>query len=156
MRELTPELIWTKIRIAAAAAGGAAACFLGGMDGLVIALITLMGLDYLSGVLCALAERKLSSAVGFRGIARKMFILMLVGIAGLLDRHVTGTGSALRAAVICFYLSNEALSLLENAARIGLPVPARLREALAQLHGGRTEPEGGEPHGEETERDPAD
>ena len=108
---------------------------MGGLDGLLIALVVLMSLDYISGVMCAIVDRKLSSAIGFRGICKKVLILMMVGVANIVDIHVVGTGSALRGAVICFYLSNEALSLFENAAHIGLPVPDKLRDALAQLHG---------------------
>ena len=109
------------------------------MDGMLIALIVLMSLDYISGVMCAIVDRKLSSAIGFRGICKKVLILMLVGVANIVDLHVVGTGSALRGAVICFYMSNEALSLFENAAHIGLPIPDKLREALAQLHGRKDE-----------------
>ena len=111
-----------------------AGLFLGGMDGLMIALIVLMTLDYVSGVMCAIIDKKLSSAVGFKGICKKVFILMLVGVAHIIDLHVVGTGSALRGAVICFYMSNEGLSLLENAAHIGLPIPDKLRDILSQLH----------------------
>ena len=82
----------------------------------------------------AVIDKKLSSAVGFRGICKKVLILMLVGVAHIIDLHVVGTGSALRGAVICFYMSNEGLSLLENAAHIGLPIPDKLRDILAQLH----------------------
>ena len=90
--------------------------------------------DYVTGVMCAVADKKLSSAVGFKGICRKVLILMLVGIANLLDVQVIGTGSVLRTAVIFFYLSNEGVSLLENAARLGLPIPEKLKVVLAQLH----------------------
>ena len=99
-----------------------------------IALIVLMTLDYVSGVMCAIIDKKLSSAVGFKGICKKVFILMLVGVAHIIDLHVVGTRSALRGAVICFYMSNEGLSLLENAAHIGLPIPDKLRDILSQLH----------------------
>ena len=116
------------------AIGGWLGYFLGGLDGLMIALIVLMTLDYVSGVMCAIIDRKLSSAVGFKGVCKKVFILMLVGVAHIIDLHVVGTGSALRGAVICFYMSNEGLSLLENAAHIGLPIPDKLRDILAQLH----------------------
>ena len=135
MRDFSIDLIWTKVQIAVTALGGWLGYFLGGMDGLLIALIVLMALDYVSGVMCAIADKRLSSAVGFRGIAKKVFILMLVGVANIVDLHVVGTGSALRGSVICFYLSNEALSLFENAAHIGLPVPEKLKDVLAQLHG---------------------
>ena len=134
MRDFSIDLIWTKIQIAITALGGWLGYFLGGMDGLMIALIVLMTLDYVSGVMCAIIDKKLSSAVGFKGICKKVFILMLVGVAHIIDLHVVGTGSALRGAVICFYMSNEGLSLLENAAHIGLPIPDKLRDILTQLH----------------------
>ena len=134
MRDFSIDLIWTKVQIAITALGGWLGYFLGGMDGLMIALIVMMTLDYISGVMCAIIDKKLSSAVGFKGICKKVFILMLVGVAHIIDLHVVGTGSALRGAVICFYMSNEGLSLLENAAHIGLPIPDKLRDILAQLH----------------------
>ena len=134
MRDFSIDLIWAKIQIAITAIGGWLGYFLGGLDGLMIALIVLMTLDYVSGVMCAIIDRKLSSAVGFKGVCKKVFILMLVGVAHIIDLHVVGTGSALRGAVICFYMSNEGLSLLENAAHIGLPIPDKLRDILAQLH----------------------
>ena len=133
------DLIWTKIQAAITALGGWLGYWLCGMDGLLIALIVLMSLDYISGVMCAIVDKKLSSAIGFKGICKKVLILMLVGVANIVDLHVVGTGSALRGAVICFYMSNEALSLFENAAHIGLPIPDKLREALAQLHGRKDE-----------------
>ena len=134
MRDFSIDLIWTKIQIAVSAIGGWLGYFLGGVDGLLIALIVFMTLDYLTGLMCAVLNKKLSSAVGFRGIFKKALILIMVGIANVVDVHVVGTGSALRGAVICFYLSNEGLSLLENAAYIGLPIPDKLREILEQLH----------------------
>ena len=137
MRDTTIDLVWAKLQIACTAIGGWLGYFLGGADGLLVALIGLMGLDYLTGVLCAVASRSLSSAVGFKGICKKALILTLVGVANILDQHLVGSGSALRGAVIAFYASNEGLSLLENAARIGLPIPDRLREILAQLHGAK-------------------
>ncbi|MBQ3909394.1 MAG: phage holin family protein [Bacteroidaceae bacterium] len=139
MRDFSVDLVWTKVQIAITAIGGWVGYFVGGMDGMLIALIVLMSLDYISGVMCAIVDRKLSSAIGFRGICKKVLILMLVGVANIVDLHVVGTGSALRGAVICFYMSNEALSLFENAAHIGLPIPDKLREALAQLHGRKDE-----------------
>ena len=139
MRDFSVDLVWTKVQIAITAIGGWVGYFVGGMDGMLIALIVLMSLDYISGVMCAIVDRKLSSAIGFRGICKKVLILMLVGVANIVDLHVVGTGSALRGAVICFYMSNEALSLFENAAHIGLPIPDKLHEALAQLHGRKDE-----------------
>ena len=134
MRDFSIDLIWTKIQIAVAALGGWLGYFLGGVDGLLIALVVFMALDYVTGIMCAIVDKKLSSAVGFKGICKKVLILMLVGVANILDVHVVGQGSALRGALIAFYLSNEGLSLLENAAYIGLPIPDKLREILEQLH----------------------
>ena len=134
MRDFSIDLIWTKVQIAATAIGGWIGYFLGGKDGMLIALVVFMALDYITGLMCAIMDKKLSSAVGFKGICKKVLILMLVGVANILDVHVVGQGSALRGAVIAFYLSNEGLSLLENAAYIGLPIPDKLREILAQLH----------------------
>ena len=141
MRDFSIDLIWAKIQVAITAVGGWIGWFLGGVDGMLIALIVLMALDYLSGVMCAIVDKKLSSAIGFKGICKKVLILMLVGVANIIDTHVVGSGAVLRGAVICFYLSNEGLSLLneglsllENAAYLGLPIPDKLREILAQLH----------------------
>ena len=134
MRDFSIDLIWAKIQVAITAVGGWIGWFLGGVDGMLIALIVLMALDYISGVMCAIEDKKLSSAIGFKGIAKKVLILMLVGVANILDVNVVGGGAILRGAVICFYLSNEGLSLLENAAYLGLPIPDKLREILAQLH----------------------
>ena len=135
MRDFSIELIWTKVQMVATLIGGWLGYFLGGLDGLLIALIVFMALDYITGLMCAVIDKKLSSAVGFKGICKKVLILMLVGVANVVDIHIVGTGSALRSAVICFYLSNEGLSLLENAAHIGLPIPDRMKDVLAQLHG---------------------
>ena len=134
MRDFSIDLVWAKVQAAITAMGGWLGYFVGGIDGMMVALIILMALDYITGVMCAVMNRKLSSAVGFRGICKKALILMMVGVANIVDIHVVGTGSALRGAVIAFYCSNESLSLLENAAYIGLPVPERLKAVLAQLH----------------------
>ena len=125
---------WNSIQLVFAMIGGWLGYFLGGYDGLLYALIVFMVVDYITGVMCAIVDKKLSSAVGFKGICRKVLILLLVGIANLLDVQVIGTGSVLRTAVIFFYLSNEGVSLLENAARLGLPIPEKLKTVLAQLH----------------------
>ena len=125
---------WTSIQMVLTAVGGWLGWFLGGCDGLLIALILFMAVDYVTGVMCAVVDKRLSSTVGFKGIFKKVLILMLVGVANIVDLHVVGTGSMLRSAVVCFYLSNEGLSLLENAAHIGLPIPDKLKSILAQLH----------------------
>ena len=108
--------------------------FLGGMDGFMYALIAFVVVDYLTGVMRAVTEKELSSMVGARGIMKKILIFLLVGVAHLTDMYLLGDGNALRTAVVFFYISNEGVSLLENATVIGLPVPEKLKEALAQLH----------------------
>ena len=125
---------WNLIQAVFAVLGGWVGFFLGGNDGLVYALIAFVVIDYLTGVMCAINDKKLSSAVGFKGICRKVLIFLLVGIANLLDLYVIGTGSVLRTAVIFFYISNEGVSLLENAAHLGLPVPSQMKAVLEQLH----------------------
>lgn len=114
--------------------GGWLGYFLGGCDGLFLALLLFVVMDYITGIMCAVADKKLSSEVGFKGICRKVLIFMLVGIANILDVQVIGTGSVLRTAVIFFYFSNEGISLLENAAHLGLPIPDKLKLVLEQLH----------------------
>lgn len=125
---------WNSIQFVFVAVGGWLGYFLGGYDGLLYALVVFMAADYITGIMCAVSDKKLSSEVGFKGICRKVLILMLVGIANLLDLQVIGTGAVLRTAVIFFYLSNEGVSLLENAAHLGLPIPEKLKAILAQLH----------------------
>lgn len=125
---------WNMIQMVFAAVGGWLGYYLGGCDGLLLALVAFAAADYLTGVMCAVSDRKLSSNVGFKGICRKVLIFLLVGIANILDVHVIGTGSVLRTAVIFFYISNEGVSLFENAAHLGLPVPEKIKAVLEQLH----------------------
>lgn len=122
------------IQLVAAAVGGALGAFIGGFDGLMYALLTFVCIDYITGVMGAIVDHRLSSAVGFRGICRKVLIFALVGVANVLDAQIIGSGSVLRSAVASFYLANEGISLLENAAHLGLPVPEKLKEILVQLH----------------------
>ncbi|SCI04598.1 Phage-related holin (Lysis protein) [uncultured Clostridium sp.] len=125
---------WNTIQLIFTAIGGWLGYFLGGCDGLLYALIAFAVIDYITGVMCAINDKTLSSEVGFRGICRKVLIFLLVGIANILDVQVIGTGSVLRTAVIFFYISNEGVSLLENAAHLGLPVPEKIKTVLEQLH----------------------
>ena len=125
---------WNMIQAVFTMVGGWLGYFLGGCDGLLFALVLFVVMDYITGVMCAAADRKLSSEVGFRGICRKVLLFLLVGMANVLDVNVIGTGSVFRTAVIFFYLSNEGLSLLENAGHLGLPIPAKLKAVLEQLH----------------------
>ena len=125
---------WNTIQLAFAAVGGWLGYFLGGCDGLLYALLAFVVIDYITGVMYAIADKNLSSEVGFKGICRKVLIFLLVGIANVLDVQVIGTGSVLRTAVIFFYFSNEGVILLENAAHLGLPVPEKIKTVLEQLH----------------------
>lgn len=125
---------WNVIQLVFTAVGGWLGWFLGGCDGLLYALIAFVTIDYITGVMCAVADHNLSSEVGFKGIAKKVLIFLLVGIGHILDTQVIGSGSVLRTAVIFFYISNEGVSLVENAAHLGLPIPTKLKDVLEQLH----------------------
>lgn len=125
---------WNTIQLIFTAVGGWLGYFLGGCDGLLYALIAFVVIDYITGVMCAIIDRKLSSAVGFKGIFRKVLIFLLVEIANIIDVQVIGTGAVLRTAVIFFYISNEGVSLLENAGHLGLPIPEKIKTVLEQLH----------------------
>ena len=125
---------WNIIQAIFTAIGGWLGYFLGGFDGLLYALLAFVVLDYITGVMCAISDKCVSSDVSFRGLARKLIIFVLVGVGHLLDTHIFGEAGVLRTAVIFFYLSNEGLSLVENAAYLGLPVPQQLKSVLEQLH----------------------
>ena len=125
---------WNTVQLIFTAVGGWLGWFLGGCDGLLYALLVFVTLDYITGIMCAVADHKLSSEVGFKGICRKVLIFALVGIGHVIDAQIIGTGSVLRTAVIFFYLSNEGVSLTENAAHLGLPIPEKLKAVLEQLH----------------------
>ena len=114
--------------------GGVLGVFLGGMDGLIYALLAFSVIDYVTGIKCAIDKKELSSSVGFKGIARKIIIFSLVGVANILDVYILGHVGVLRAAVIFFYLSNEGISILENTSKLGLPVPEKLQNILQQLN----------------------
>lgn len=125
---------WNTIQFVFAGIGGWLGYFLGGCDGLLYALLAFVAADYFTGVMCGISDKTLSSDVGFRGICRKVLIFILIGIANILDIQVIGTGSVLRTAIIFFYISNEGVSLLENAGHLGLPIPENLKTVLEQLH----------------------
>ena len=125
---------WNTIQLIFVAIGGWLGYFLGGCDGLIYTLIAFAAVDYVTGVMCAVSDKRLSSEVGFKGICQKVLIFLLVGIANILEVQVIGTGNVLRTAVIFFYISNEGVSLLENAAHLGLPIPEEMKAVLEQLH----------------------
>ena len=134
MRDFSIDLAWAKIQAAITGLGAWLGMFLGGCDNFLYALIILTTHDVISGILVAIVQKRLSSAIGFRGISRKILMFGLVGMAAMIDAKIIGTGSALRTATICFYSSNQGLSVLENAAVLGLPVPEKLKGILQQLH----------------------
>ncbi len=125
---------WNTIQIIFTAVGGWLGWFLGGCDGLLYALIAFVVIDYITGVMCAVIDHNLSSEIGAKGIFKKVLIFLLVGIGHIIDTQVIGSGSVLRTAVIFFYISNEGVSLVENAAHLGLPIPEKLKDVLEQLH----------------------
>lgn len=119
--------------------GGALSVFIGGWDGLIVALVVFVTLDYILGVTIAIMQKKLSSDIGFKGIVKKVLIFALVGVGHTIDTHVLGGGQVLRTAVIFYYISNEGISVLENCAVVGLPIPEQLRDVLIQLREKKTE-----------------
>ena len=126
-------VMWIKGAIAAL--GGAAAYLWGPWDALINALIALVALDYVTGVICAAANKRLSSEIGFKGLIKKAVIFALVAVAGVADKVIPATNQAIRAAVILFYIANEAISILENAAELGLQVPEKLKAVLIKTKG---------------------
>ena len=138
------KTIWTWVQAALAAVGGWLGWVLGGMDGFLYALIAFVVADYVTGVMRAILDKKLSSAIGARGIFKKISIFVMVAIGHILDTRLVGSGAAIRTAIIYFFISNEWVSLLENATSIGLPVPGKLKDVLVQLHGVRDADEGNE------------
>lgn len=125
--------IISNLQLAITAIGGYIGYFLGGFDGFIYALVVFVTIDYVTGLMVAVLEKKVSSEIGFRGIFKKILIFTLVGIANIVDVHLIKNGSAIRTATICFYVSNEGISILENCIKIGLPVPEKLKQVLEQL-----------------------
>lgn len=121
------QLIFTAI-------GAYTGWFLGGFDGFLYALVTFVAVDYITGLMAAVLEKKLSSEIGFRGIFKKVLIFVLVGIGNIIDVHLIKNGSAVRTAVIFFYISNEGISIMENSAKVGLPIPEKLKNILEQIN----------------------
>lgn len=125
--------LWHSIQAIITTIGGWLGYYLGGVDGLLLALLLFVVVDYITGVMCAIVDHRLSSAIGYKGIFKKVSIFILVGVATVLDQQVLGNGNMIRAAIIFFYLSNEGISLLENAAHLGLPIPEKLAQVLHQM-----------------------
>lgn len=132
------------IRLTIATVGGFIGGIMGGFDGLIYSLIAFVLIDYLTGVMAAIIDRQLSSEIGFKGIFKKVSIFMLVAVGHIIDSKLLGSGTALRTAIILFYTSNEGISILENAARMGLPIPKKVKSVLEQLKKDGDEDEGTE------------
>lgn len=141
--------IWTWIQVTLTTIGVFLGWFLGGQDGFFYALLAFVSIDYITGVFCAIVDKKLSSEIGAKGIFKKVLIFILVGVAHIIDTQILGSsgdmGGALRTAVIFFYLSNEGVSILENVGHLGLPIPEKLKDVLKQIHGhGEKDPKPGD------------
>ena len=126
------KILWTSNQLTFAAIGGFIGWFWGGCDSLIYALITFVVIDYITGVMCAIVSKNLSSEIGFKGLFRKVLIFMLV-IANVVDMQIIGAGSALKIAVEFFFISNEGISILENSAFLGVPIPDELKRVLKQI-----------------------
>lgn len=127
--------MWRVVELTLASGAALLNMMYGELDGLLTALLCFVILDYITGVICAIVDHRLSSQIGFKGICKKVLIFIMVGIGHLLDTYVLGSdGSMIRTAVIVFYLANEGLSIVENAGHVGLPIPKKLKLVLEQLH----------------------
>ncbi|QNK40963.1 phage holin family protein [Caproicibacter fermentans] len=127
------EKILEDCKILLVCMGGLLGWLLGGFDSLIYALVAFVGLDYATGVLLAIHDKKLSSEIGFHGICKKIMIFTLIALGHVIDQYVIGTGSALRTMLIMFYLSNEGISIIENASEMSIPIPDKLKDVLQQL-----------------------
>ena len=125
---------WNMIQVIFTMLGGWLDYFVGECDGLICTLLAFVVVAYITDLMCAIADRKFSSEVGFKGICKKVLIFLLVGLANILDVNVIGRGNTLRTAIIFFYISKEGVSLLENVAYLGLPVPEKMKAVLERLH----------------------
>lgn len=123
----------TIFEVICASAGALTGFLFGETDGLFYALIAFVILDYITGVITAVIDKNLSSEAGFKGICRKILLFIIVAVANIVDVHIIKSGSALRTAVLFLFIANEGVSLLENAAGMGVPVPEKLIEVLKQL-----------------------
>ena len=116
--------------------GGYVGYVLGGHDSCLYALIALVAIDYITGVMLAIIRKEVSSSRGFKGIFKKIMVFLMVAIGHTIDAYLIKNGGAIRTAVIFFYISNEGISILENSANIGLPIPEKLKDILVQLKDG--------------------
>lgn len=127
------ENIITYGKVAITVIGAVVGGLIGEINGMMIALLVFMAIDYITGVIIAIDGKALSSEVGFKGLLRKATILLVVIVANVVDAYVIGAGAAVRSAAIAFYLANEGISILENTTLLGVPYPDKLRDILIQL-----------------------
>ncbi|MEY8459024.1 phage holin family protein [Lactococcus ileimucosae] len=132
---MTSTLV-TGFKIVCSTVGGFIGSIFGELDGVLYALLIFLVIDYITGVMAAVVEKKLSSSIGFKGIFKKIVLVFLVSVAHIIDTNILKYGGVIRTTVIFFYLSNEGLSILENAVRIGLPIPEKLKELLKHIKDG--------------------
>lgn len=128
MENITETIKWSVATI-----GAMAGTLIGHMDGVLLALLFFMAADYITGFIVGVMQDNLNSEIGFKGLMKKVFILLLVAVGNVVDVYVIGSGAVVRSAVIAFYLANEGLSILENAGKLGVPYPDKLKNVLAQL-----------------------
>jgi toxin secretion/phage lysis holin len=131
--EVFMEHVSNWIKGICAVIGGVLSWLFGDLSGMFYALVAFVVIDYITGVIAAAVQQELNSTIGFKGIAKKVFIFLIVGLAHIIDAYVLGDGDVIRTATIFFYLSNEGLSIIENSVRLGLPVPKTLKDALERL-----------------------
>jgi toxin secretion/phage lysis holin len=113
--------------------GSLVSVFVGSVDSFVVILLALVIVDYITGIVASAMEGKLSSQVGFRGIVRKLLIFVLTAAAHLVDLAIGWNMHLIRDAIVFFYIANEFISIVENAGRAGVPIPAVLRKAIELL-----------------------
>ncbi|SHK13511.1 toxin secretion/phage lysis holin [Anaerocolumna jejuensis DSM 15929] len=128
------EQILDYVKFILAFAGGIIGWIFGGFDSLIYALIAFVTIDYITGILLAIRDKKVSSDIGFKGIVKKFLIFLIVSMGNIIDYYILGTGTTLRTLIIMFYLSNEGISILENAGQLGLPIPKKLKSAIQKLN----------------------
>lgn len=125
--------ILNNYKILLSVSGGMLGCLFQGFDSLIYALLMFVFIDYVTGVLLAFHEKKVSSKIGFRGISQKIMIFVIVSLGNIIDHYIIGSGSSLRTMIIIFYISNEGISILENATSMGLKVPQKFKDVLQQI-----------------------
>ena len=125
------EKLFNFVSVIGGIVGGALTALLGGWDQLIVALIILMILDYLTGVLQSIYNKELSSKIGFKGLLKKVLILCVVAVSVVIEKDL-GV-QAIREVVIMFFACNEGISVLENATKMGIPLPKKLQDVLLQI-----------------------